>query len=72
MTLFFGLHLILGGKLDVGKREGLFFGLHLILGGKLDVERREDLFFWSSPIFSVKTEAGNCAPLPFSNFWARP
>ena len=22
-------------------------------------------FFWSSPIFSVKTETGNCAPLPF-------
>ena len=35
--LFFGLSLILGGKLDVGRRDDLFFGLHLILGGKLDV-----------------------------------
>ena len=42
----------------------------LDFGGELDVERRED-FFWSSPIFSVETETGNCGP-PFSNFWARP
>ena len=55
--LFFGLHPILGGKLNVGRRNKLFFfwtsedemifffGLHSILGGKLDVERRDDLFF---------------------------
>ena len=43
---FFGLYLILGGKLDVGKRDDLFlFGLHLILGGKLDVGRHDDLIF---------------------------
>ena len=32
MTYFFGLHLILGGKLDVGRR----FGLHMISRRKLD------------------------------------
>ena len=38
MTFFFGLHLILGGSLDVERRDHLFFfDLHLILGGKLDV-----------------------------------
>ena len=62
---FFGLRLILGGKLDVGRCEDLFFGLHLILGGKLDVGRREDLSFWSSPIFFVETETRNCASPPF-------
>ena len=43
--LFFGLHPIIGGKLDVGRRGDLFFflGLHLTFGGKLDVGRREDL-----------------------------
>ena len=37
MTFFFGLHLILGRKLDVRKRDDLFFGLSLILGEKLNV-----------------------------------
>ena len=58
---FSGLHLIL----DVGRRDEFFFYLHFILGGKLDVERREDLFFWSSSIFSVETQTGNCGPPPF-------
>ena len=62
---FFCVHLILGSKLDVERREDLFFGLHLSLWGKLDVERRENLFFWSAPIFSVKTETGNCGPSLF-------
>ena len=58
MTSVFGLHLILGGKWDVGISDDLFlflFCLHLILGGKLDVERRDDLFlFLSSPDFGRK------------------
>ena len=37
MNLLFGLYLILGGNLDVERRDDLFFGLHLILGGKSDV-----------------------------------
>ena len=37
MTFFLGLHVILGGKLDVGRRDDFFFDLQLILGGKLDV-----------------------------------
>ena len=42
--LFFGLHPIIGGKLDVGMREYLlFFGLHPIIGRTLDVGRRENL-----------------------------
>ena len=47
MTVF-GLHVILGGKLDLGRRDNLFFffGLHLILGGKLVVERRDDSSFF--------------------------
>ena len=67
MTFFFGLHLILGGKLDVKDVKTFFFycGLLLILGGKLDVERREDPYFCSSPMFSVEKETGNCAPHPF-------
>ena len=41
---FFGLHLILGGKLDVGSvKTFFFFGLHLLFGRKLDVGRREAL-----------------------------
>ena len=63
----FGLDLILGCKLDVERRKApppFIFGLHLILGCKLDIERREDLF-WSSPVFLVETETGNCAPPPF-------
>ena len=41
---FFGLHLIIRGKLDVGRHEDLFFfGLHSIVRGKLDVGRREGL-----------------------------
>ena len=48
--LFFGLHSIIEGKLDFGKREDLFFfGLHSIIEGKLDVGKREEIFFWSSP-----------------------
>ena len=34
---FLVFHLILGRKLDVGRRDELYFGLYLILGEKLYV-----------------------------------
>ena len=40
---FFGLHLMLGGKLDVEGREDVFFGFHRF-GVKLDVGAPEDDF----------------------------
>ena len=36
MTFFFGFHLILGGKLDAGRRDDLFFAPHLFLGEILE------------------------------------
>ena len=69
---FFGLRLILGGKLDVERREDLlFFGLHLILGGKLDVERRGDLFFGLHPCFQWKRKQ-ETAPPPLFKFVGTP
>ena len=48
LVRFFALHLILGGNLDICRRDGLFFSLHkffLILDGKLGICGIDDLFF---------------------------
>ena len=55
---FFGLHSIIRGKLDVGRREDLFFcfwGLHSIIRGKLDVGRREGLVEMCFTCLTVNT-----------------
>ena len=55
MTFFFGLHLILGGKLDVGTLDDLIF---LVFTGFWEEnwtsEHLMTLFFWSSPDFGRK------------------
>ena len=45
MTFFFGLHLILGGKLDVEGREDLLFGLQRYFQGKRKQEIAAPLSF---------------------------
>ena len=56
---------VLGGTLDVGKREDLFFWSTPDVWGKLDVERCEDLFFGLHPMFGGKLDVG----APEDDFW---
>ena len=67
-------HLILGGKLNFGRRNDLFFGLHLILGGKLDVTlsvsrvrlRLPQSWYGSATWHGLRNTALKICPLPHS------
>ena len=55
-NLFFGLHLLLGKKIDLRGLNDLFFGLHLLSGEKMDNRGLDDLFFGLHLILGKKLD----------------
>ena len=55
-SFFFGLHLLLGGKMDICGRDDLFCSVFTCFWAKkIDICGRDDFLFWSSLFFRQKT-----------------
>ena len=68
---FFGLHLILGNKLDDERREDLFLVFTWFWGVNWTSKDVKTFFFGLHQYFQWKRKQEIAAP-SFSNFWARP